>query len=404
MGVTAAVARRRWLLTVVLPCFGSAACSPSGPQNAGGTLHAAAPIAVRTVVAGTTEVRTYLTGLGTVAALQTVTVRPLVDGRLQQVHYVEGQTVRRGEELATLDLRPFDIAVRNAEGALMRDRASVRNAALNLQRNHALRRELLISEQAVSDQSALVAQGEGLVRVDEAALELARYQLEQAHVRSPIDGTTGVRQLDAGNLVRAADANGLVVVTQLDPAAVLFTLPEHARVHVARAMAEHNVVAEAFARDENTPVARGEVLVVDNQMAQGSGTVRLKAVLDNPNHALWPGQFVKLLVQLAVLPNTPVIPAAAVQQGSDGPFVYVVDAEGRAQVRAIEPLPLVDGVESCTDATGTRCGEDVPVRQGPAAGEVVVVDGQLRLRPGSLVMVAAPASTSTSTPISPVRP
>ena len=350
------------------------------------------------------EVTTYLTGLGTVAALQTVTVRPLVDGRLQAVHFVEGQTVRRGDELATLDLRPFDIAVRNAEGALMRDRASLGNAARNLRRNHALRRELLVSEQAVSDQGALVAQGQGAVRVDEAALEQARYQLEQAHVRSPIDGTTGVRQLDAGNLVRAGDANGLVVVTQLDPAAVLFTLPEHARVHVARAMADHNVVAEAFARDDNTPVARGEVRVVDNQMAQGSGTVRLKAVLDNPNHALWPGQFVKLRVQLATLPNVPVVPAAAVQQGGDGPFVYVVDAEGRAQVRAIDPLSLVDGVESCTDACGTRCGEDVPLRQGPAAGEVVVVDGQLRLRPGSPVMVAAPASTSTPTPKSPVRP
>lgn len=349
-----------------------------------------AAVAVRTAPVEVLPVCTYLTGLGTVAALQTVTVRPLVEGRLLAVHFREGQAVHRGEKLATLDLRPFEIAVRNAEGALMRDRATLENARLNLRRNHDLRDEALVSEQAVTDQGSAVAQGEGLVRVDEAALAQARYQLEQAHVTSPIDGVTGVRQLDAGNLVRASEPNGLVVVAQLDPVAVLFTLPEHARVHVSRAMAQGTVAAEAYVRDGEAPVAGGEVRVIDNQMAPGSGSVRLKAVLDNPNHALWPGQFVKLRLRLATLPPTPVVPAAALQHGNDGEFVYVLDPSGEVRVRAVTRLPAFDNVPTCAGPAGQPCDDGVPLADGPAAGEAVVVDGQLRLRPGARARVVAP--------------
>ena len=391
---------RRGRCALLFTAGATLACTGPGDTQAGEPQKGADAHPTQVDVATVTQrdVPIYLTALGTVAAWQTVAVRPVVEGRLAEVHFAEGQAVHKGELLARLDLRPFRIAVDNAEGALARDKATLDNARLNLRRNKDLQAQAMVSLQTVTDQAASVAQAQGAERVDEAALAQARYQLEQAEIVSPIDGITGVRQLDAGNLSRLTDGNGLVVVTQIDPAAVLLTLPEHVRHAVDVQMRQGSVPIALRARDDGGTLAEGEVRTIDNQIPQGSGTVRLKALAHNPNRTLWPGQFVKARLRLQVVPQAVVVPASAVQQGTDGEYVYVVDAAQTAQRRPIVRLPLPEGAttdagpEAADGAAGpTTDAPPVLVAKGVGPGEVVVTDGQLRLRPGSRVATARAA-------------
>jgi multidrug efflux system membrane fusion protein len=329
------------------------------------------PVPVVTAQAQQRDLPIYLDGLGTVAAAKTITVRPQVDGRLESVAFREGQVVRRGEVLAQLDPRPFLVQLEQAKGALTRDAAQLRVARLALARNLELRREKLVAQQDVDNQEAAVGQFEGAVRIDQAQIDNARLNLEYARITSPIDGVTGVRLVDPGNLVRGTDANGIVVLTQLDPVAVLFTLPQDYLPQVSQQMELGTLTVEAFSRDGNTKLGSGELLVIDNQINQNTATMRLKATFANPQRALWPNQFVRARLLLTVHNGAIVVPTTAVQRGPEGTFAYVVAPDLTVQPRPIE-VELTQG-------------DVAAIARGLSAGEVVVADGAAALRPGAKV-------------------
>ena len=313
----------------------------------------------------------YLDGLGTVIAAKTITVRPQVDGRLDSVNFREGQVVRRGEVLAQIDPRPFQVQLEQGRGALTRDAAQLRTARLALARNLELLRDKLVSQQDVDNQEALVGQFQGAVRIDQAQIDSARLNLDYARITSPIDGVTGVRLVDPGNLVRASDANGIVVITQLDPVAVLFTLPQDYLPQVAQQMDLGALAVEAYSRDGNAKLASGELLVIDNQINQNTATMRLKATFANPQRALWPNQFVKARLLLTVRKGSVVVPTTAVQRGPEGTFAYVVGPDQTVQPHPIE-VELTQG-------------DVAAIARGLSPGEVVVADGAAGLRPGAKV-------------------
>jgi multidrug efflux system membrane fusion protein len=342
------------------------------------------PVPVVTAQVQQRDLPIYLDGLGTVVAAKTITVRPQVEGRLDSVTFREGQVVRRGDVLAQIDPRPFHVQLEQARGALTRDAAQLRTAKLALARNLELRREKLVSQQDVDNAEATVGQFEGAVRIDQAQIDNARLNLDYARITSPIDGVTGVRLVDPGNLVRAADANGVVVVTQLDPVAVLFTLPQDYLPQVAQQMELGTLAVEAYSRDGNTKLGTGELLVIDNQINQNTATMRLKATFANPQRVLWPNQFVKARLLLTVRKGAIVIPTTAVQRGPEGTFAYVVRPD-----QTVEPRPI--------EVELTQ-GDVAAVARGLSPGEVVVADGAAALRPGAKV---APRPATNARPAQP---
>lgn len=324
------------------------------------------------------DVPIYLEGLGSVVAYKTVNVHSLVDGRLVRVAFVEGSTVKKGDLLAEVDPRPFTIQLHQAEAALARDEAQLRGAERNLTRYAAVSAERLIPEQQTDDQRATVEGLRGTVAADRAQIESAKLNLSYARIVSPIDGVTGVRQVDQGNIVHPADPGGIVVVAQMDPIAVMFTLPEDDLPRLARAQARGKVAVEARSRDgEGAPLAKGELALIDNQINQSTATLRGKAVFPNPDHTLWPNQFVKTRLLVDERRGVVVIPSVAVQRGPKGPFVYVVGSGEAATERAVQ----VDVIE----------GSDAIVTTGLEAGEKVVIEGQAQLRPGTKVAVRTSA-------------
>jgi multidrug efflux system membrane fusion protein len=336
-----------------------------------------APPAVH-VVLGTVEKRdvpVWLDGLGTVAAWQQVTVRSQVDGRLDSVAFREGQTVEKGQPLAQIDPRPFQVQLHQAEGNLARDQATVKNGKLNLARYQALVEQKLIAPQQADDQAAVVAQSEGALQADQAAIEAARLNLDYATVRAPFAGVVGVRLVDPGNQVRAADATGLVVLTQVEPVAVLITLPQDQLDAVVAALRAGEVQVQLWSRDGTRPLGTGTVYAIDNQIAVATGTVKVKARAENPDHHLWPNQFVKARLLVDTDRGALVVPAAAIQRGPQGTFVYIVAADQTAA-----PKPV----------TVARVTGDQAVVTGVAAGAQVVVEGQGQLRPGAKVTAGKP--------------
>ena len=330
-------------------------------------------VPVQLATAETQDVAIWLEGLGTVSAVQQVTVRTQVDGRLDQVLFTEGQTVRAGEVLAQVDPRPFLVQLHQAEGALARDSAQKTNAKKTFERNQNLHDQQLIAQQTVDDSAAQVGQADGAIAIDHAAVENARLQLDYAQIKSPIDGTTGVRQVDAGNLVHPTDASGIVVVTQLDPAAVYFSVAEDQLPAVARAMARGKVPVEAWSRDGLELLGVGTAAVIDNQINASTATMRLKALVPNPLHELWPNQFVKARLLLDVQRGALVVPTVAIQRGTQGDLVYVVGPGDVAQ-----PRPVTIAGAS---------GELTIIARGLAPGDRVVVEGQSQLHPGAKVAV-----------------
>ena len=317
------------------------------------------------------DVPIYLDGLGNVAAYKTVMVKSQVDGRLDEVSFREGQEVHRGDRLAQIDPRPFLIQLRQAEGALARDSALLHSGRLNLERFATLREQKLIAQQQLDDQQAAVGQLEGAVRVDEAQIESAKLNLEYARIVSPLDGVTGVRLVDPGNLVHASDATGIVVITQLDPIAVVFTLPAENLPQVAEQMRGGSLSVEAYSRDGEIPLATGKLELIDNQINAATATMRLKAVFPNPKRLLWPNQFVKTRLLLTTRKNVLVVPATAVQRGPKGLFVYVIKPDQTVEARPVE-VELTQG-------------DLAVIRSGLKTGEPVVTDGQNQLRPDSRV-------------------
>jgi membrane fusion protein, multidrug efflux system len=343
-----------------------------GPGGAGGGPGGGARVVP--VVATQVERRDvpiFLEGLGNVVAFKTVAVRPQVDGRLDRVLFREGQEVKQGEVLAQIDPRPFLIQLHQAEGAQARDSAQLKDLKLNLDRYKDLRARRLIAQQQVDDQAAQVGQLEGAVQIDRAAIESAKLNLDYARILAPIDGTTGIRQVDPGNIVHAADPTGIVVITQLDPISMVFTLPEDELPRIAPELARGQLPVEAWSRDGRTRLAIGKLGLVDNQINASTGTVRLKAIFENPQHLLWPNQFIKARLQLTTRKDALVVPSTVVQRGADGTYAYVINQDQTVAPRAVE-VELTQGDQTL-------------VAKGLAEGEQVVVDGQAQLRAGAKV-------------------
>ena len=317
------------------------------------------------------DVPIFLDGLGSVTAFKTVTVRSQVDGRLDQVLFREGQAVHAGDLLAKIDPRPFLNQLHQAEGALARDGAQLKAAQLNLERYRNLVQQKLIAQQQSDDQSALVGQLEGAVQVDRATIDVARLNLDYATIRAPIDGVTGVRIVDPGNLMKASDATGLVVLTQLDPISVIFSLPQDELPRVMQQLAAAQLPVEAWSRDGGLKLATGRLALIDNQINAATATLRLKAVFPNPQRLLWPNQFVKARLLLTTRKDALVVPATVPQRGPEGTYAYVIQPDQTVQPRPIE-------VEISE-------GELAVISRGLVEGERVVADGQNQLRAGAKV-------------------
>jgi membrane fusion protein, multidrug efflux system len=363
VGVLAIVAAAVWLW---LPDGRSDAAGP--PRGGSG------PIAVDVANVKRTDVPVYLDGLGTIQAFNTVTVTARVDGELQKIAFEEGKTVNKGDLLAQIDPRPFQAALALALAAKAKDEAQLQSARADLERYMTLAPENLASKQTLDAQRATVAGLEAQIKGDQASIDNARTQLQYTTITSPIQGRTGIRRVDAGNNVRATDTNGIVVVTQLQPISLIFTLPEDALSVVGTALSAGAVTVEALSRDGSSELDRGTVTLVDNQIDQTTGTIRLKAVFPNPHNKLWPGQYVDARVLIRTDKSALTIPSAAVQRGPDGMFAYVVKSDSTVEVR-----PLKVGEES---------GSVMVVQNGVNEGERVVTSNQYRLQPGSHVKVA----------------
>jgi multidrug efflux system membrane fusion protein len=319
------------------------------------------------------DVPVVLDALGTVTPIATVTLRPQVSGVLQQVLFREGQLVRKGELLAQIDPRPFEIALQQAVGTRQRDEAQLENARLTLQRYETLLTQDSIARQDVDTQAALVRQLEGTVTTDRAAEANARLNLSYTRIVSPVAGRIGLRQVDPGNLVGSNDANGLVVITQVSPVDVAFAVPQDRVPEVQSQAAKGTLPARALDRSRSQVLAEGRFWTLDNQVDVQTGTVRAKARFDNADGSLIANQFVNLRLQLDLLKGVVTVPLSAVRQGAQGEFVFVVQADRTAQMRPIQRGPMM--------------GERLAVLKGLQPGERVVTEGADRLRDGGRVVL-----------------
>jgi len=329
------------------------------------------PISVESARAGRSDIPIYMDGLGTVQAFYTVTVTARVDGQLEKLGFVEGQKVKKGDLLAQIDPRPYQAAFDQAVATKLKDETQLANAKRDLERYVTLAPHDLASKQTVDTQRSLVEQLTAQLKGDQAVIDNAKTQLDYAHITSPIDGRTGIRMIDPGNNVRASDNSGIVVVTQTQPISVIFTLPEESLPPVENALAIGAVEVTALSRDGQTELDRGTLSLLDNQIDQSTGTLRLKATFDNKRNTLWPGQFINARVLLRRQKNALTIPSAAVLRGADGMFTYVIKADSTLEVR-----PLKVGIDNGTVAV---------IENGLAEGEQVVTSNQFRLHPGAQV-------------------
>jgi multidrug efflux system membrane fusion protein len=330
-------------------------------------------VPVRAATASRGELPIYIDALGTVTAANSAVVRARVDGELLRVNFTEGQRVQAGALLAEIDPQPYAVQLQQAEGQLARDEALLKNARVDLERYETLWQQDSISRQELDTQRSLVAQYEGAVAADCGEVANAKLQLSWTKIRAPFAGRVGLREIDPGNLVRASDSEGLVAITQEQPIAVVFTIPETqlAAVRAQLAQPGTKLAVEALDRQRSTKIAGGQLLAVDNLIDVATGTVRLKAMFDNTDGALYPNQFVNARLHVTTLKDAVLIPANAVQRGAQGTFVYAVNAD-----KTVKLTPVTLGVAS---------GDQVVVEKGITAGTPVVIDGVDRLRDGATV-------------------
>ncbi len=386
--------RRVWVWLLVLCILGGAAYfvfakseggKPAGSQPGGGKAGTNAmnrPQPVMAAAARTGDINLYLNGLGTVVPLNTVTVRTHVDGELSAVMFREGQLVKQGDLIAQIDPRPYQVQLAQAEGTMARDQALLKNAQADLERYRTLFEQDSIAKQQLDTQASLVRQYEGALKADQAQIDSAKLQLTYSRITAPIGGRLGLRQVDVGNIVHTGDTNGIVVITQLQPITVVFTLPEDNISAVMKKLhAGQKLAVDAFDRAGKVKLATGMLLTVDNQIDTTTGTVKLKAQFTNDDSSLFPNQFVNARMLLDVKHEAILIPAAAILRGTQGTFVYVVKEDKSVTVRQVK--------------VGSTEGEISAIDSGVATGEVVVIDGTDKLREGAKVEVGdrnAPAN------------
>ena len=370
-----------WLLLALLVVGGvwyyrgRSATAAGGKAAAGGPAATAPGNFVVPVVVATTskgDLPVFFNGLGNVTAFNTVTVRSRVDGQIVKVNFVEGQYVKEGEALIEIDPRPYQVQQEQAEGQLAKDQAQLRDALVDYERYKLLFQEGVIPKQQLDTQQALVGANEGAIKADKAAIDNAKLQITYAHITAPISGRVGLRLVDIGNIVHATDTNGLVVITQLQPIAVIFTLPQDQLPQVmARMRQGPPLVVEAYDRDNTAKIATGKLLTIDNQIDTTTGTYKLKAVFDNPKNELFPNQFVNMHLLVDTRKNLVLAPTTAVVRGAQGTYVFVVGPDSKVKIHNV----------TLAETTGNVTG----VTSGLNPGDVVVTDGQDKLQDGSKV-------------------
>ena len=330
------------------------------------------PVPVKVETAKVQDLDIFLRGLGTVTAYATVTIRSRVQGQLIEIPFKEGDHVKQGDLLARIDPRPFQVALDQARGTLAQNMAQYENAKLDLQRYEKLRAQQSIAVQLVDTQRSLVAKFEGQIKSDKAAVDNAQLQLDFTRITAPISGRLGLRQVDIGNLLVTNDPQGIVVITQTQPIAVVFTLPESELPSVREpVLAGKTLRVDAYDRTDSRLLAQGKLLTADNQIDVSTGTIKLKAEFTNEGDVLFPNQFVNVRILVRTVPDALTVPSVAIQQGSQGAFLYVATADGTALVR---PVKL-----------GARSGDRTQILEGIAAGDRVVLEGTDRLRSGSSI-------------------
>jgi len=352
----------------------------SAPQHGGP--QQAVPVAIASVTQQ--DMPVYLDGLGSVQAFNTVTLKTRIDGEVTRVAFREGQDVKKGDLLIVIDPRPYQVALEQAQATMYRDQSQLTIAKRNVERYSELFKEGVVSQQDLDTQQSSEGNLEGMVRADQAAIDNAKLNLAYTHITAPFDGRVGLRLVDPGNMVHAADANGMLVLTQMHPIAVIFTIPEDNLPSVLKRIKNGSMTVDVYSRDNRNHLSTGSLLTVNNQIDQTTGTVRLKAVFDNKDSMLWPNQFVNARLLLDVKKNATVVPSAAVQRGAEGTYTFVVKSDNTVEVRNVK--------------IGVTEGNLIAINQGLNPGEKVVTDGQDKLQAGSRVRPAAPTSSAADSP------
>jgi multidrug efflux system membrane fusion protein len=360
---TAALAVAAALYFSIIPGFEKVAVAPAAPP--------AVPVVAGIV--NSHDVPIYLRGVGTVIAYNTDVVRSQITGELTEITFTEGQTVKAGDQLSQIDPRPYQAQLDQVIANRTRDQAQLTNAIANLGRYTELLSKGYATPQLSDTQKAQVAQLQSAIKADEALIEQAEVQLSYTRLTSPISGVTGVRQIDIGNIIHPTDPNGLVVVTQIEPISLIFTLPEADLPQIQTQMAKGPLTVLAYSQDDKIKLDEGTLLLANNQIVQSTGTVQLKATFPNTAHLLWPGQLVNARLLIDTRKDGLTIAAPAVQQGQTGSYVYVISPQGRAEVRPVTVAEISEG--------------QALIDSGLKANETVVIDGQYRLQQGSLVHV-----------------
>jgi multidrug efflux system membrane fusion protein len=353
----------------LLGCANAPIPQSGGNQKKGGGSGQSIPVAI--AKAESRDVPVFLNGLGSVEAFNTVVIKTRLDGQLVQIAFREGQNVKKGDLLAVIDPRPYEAALSQAQANLFKDQAALKDAQVNMVRDQELFKDGVIAKQQLDTQASLAGQLEGAVRSDEAQVQTAKLNVTYTHIYAPVNGRVGLRQVDIGNMVHAADPNGLLVLTQLQPIAATFTLPEDNLQSVSQHMKATKLPVDAYSRDDQTKLASGTLLTIDNQIDPATGTGKLKAVFENRDSSLWPNQFINIHLLLETRKNNTVIPSAAVQRSSQGTYVFTVKPDKTVDMRTV----------TIGYATATLTSVD----RGLNPGEIVVTDGQDKLTQGSKV-------------------
>jgi multidrug efflux system membrane fusion protein len=370
------IKRNKWSLLITLIVIGLLvwAFRPKVEQTPAGGRGAGAPMAVNTAKVEKGDMQVILNALGTVTPMATVTVRTQINGQLQQIAFTEGQMVKKGDFLALVDPRPYQAALEQAQGTLAKDQALLKNAQLDAERYRKLVAEDSIAHQQLDTQLALVRQYQGTIVTDQAAVDNAKLNLDYCHIVSPVTGRVGLRQVDQGNYVTAGDANGIVVVTQLQPISVLFTLPEDNVLKISKPLHDgQSLAVTALDRANTTKLATGSLTNIDNQIDTTTGTFKLRAQFANADESLFPNQFVNVQLLVETLHDQMVVPTAAIQRGAPGTFVYAVGPDSTVSVK---PVKL-----------GVAQGERQAILSGIEPGDTIVTDGVDRLRDGAKVIL-----------------